>query len=276
MCHELVGVAGRLRSLFGMAPDAPFQARVVGVNHFTWLLDFWLDGQNGYRLLDQHLSAHPLSLPFAGALPATPQSVFEDRLQLKLWLYQTYGLLPAAGDRHIAEFLPGILGAETSRGADFGVELTTIEHRRASRARRRAWVEAVVDGAESPRIARSHEALAEITLGLAETREVTHVMNLPNEGQAGNLPRDAIVETMGVISPAGARPIAAGDLPPAVLAVVLPHVLRQEITVEAGLRGDRALALQALASDPMVRNPRDAELLLDDLLRAHARYLPQF
>ena len=74
--------------------------------------------------------------------------MFEDRLQLKLWLYQTYGLLPAAGDRHLAEFMAGLLTPATRNGRDFGVELTTIEQRRAARDRRRAWVEAVVDGAE--------------------------------------------------------------------------------------------------------------------------------
>ena len=50
----------------------------------------------------------------------------------------------------------------------------------------------------------------------------------------------------------------------------------QEMTVEAGLRGDRALALQVLATDPLVRDFAVSGPLLDDLLRAHAALLPQF
>ncbi|HZU76510.1 MAG TPA: hypothetical protein VFA70_07070 [Dehalococcoidia bacterium] len=276
LCHELPGVMGRLRRLFGLAPEAPYRARLAGVNHFTWLLDFQLGGRDGYRMLDSYLAEHPQRLPYEGDLPGTPSSVFEDRLALKLWLYRTHGLLPAAGDRHLAEFLPGILSPTLGRGAVFGIELTTIEHRRAARARRRAWVEAVAIGAETPEPARSQEKLAEFTLALAEGREATHVLNLPNQGQAANLPREAVVETMGVIGPGGAHPIASGDLPPAVRALVLPHVLRQELTVEAGLRGDRRLALEALASDPLIANPLDAAPLLDELLAAHAAYLPQF
>lgn len=276
MCHELVGVGRRLRHILGMEPEAPFWARVAGVNHFTWLLDFSLEGRPGYPRLDRYLAEHPLLLPYRGELPGTPASVFEDRLQLKLWLYQTYGLLPAAGDRHIAEFMPGLLTAETRQGAFFGVELTTIEHRRGARQRRRAWVEAVVDGGEPPRLQRSGEKLADLALAVATGAETTHVMNLPNEGQTGNLPRDAIVETIGVLGPGGARPVTAGDLPPAILALVYPHVLRQELIVEAGLAGDRRLALQALASDPLIRNPVDAAPLLDELLDVHAEFLPQF
>lgn len=46
--------------------------------------------------------------------------------------------------------------------------------------------------------------------------------------------------------------------------------------MEAGLRGDRGLALQVLATDPLVRDFAASEPLLDDLLRAHAPLLPQF
>ncbi len=276
MCHELVGVGRRLRRIFDMEPEAPFRARVVGINHFTWLLDFWLDGRPGYPRLDRYLAENPLSLPYEGDLPGTPASVFEDRLQLKLWLYRTYGLLPAAGDRHLAEFMPGLLTPETRHGGAFGVELTTIEHRLGARKRRRTWVEAVVDGAEPPRLQRSGEKLADLALAVAGGGEATHVMNLPNEGQAGNLPRDAIVETIGVLGPGGVRPSTAGDLPPAILALVYPHILRQELVVKASLTGDRGLALQALASDPLVRNPADAAPLLDELLAAQAEFLPQF
>jgi len=42
------------------------------------------------------------------------------------------------------------------------------------------------------------------------------------------------------------------------------------------LRGDHGLALQVLASDPLIRDLAIAGPLLDELLRAHSAYLPQF
>jgi 6-phospho-beta-glucosidase len=53
-------------------------------------------------------------------------------------------------------------------------------------------------------------------------------------------------------------------------------VLNQELIVEAALTGDRKLALQALLNDPLVRDFRTAPRMLDELLAAHADYLPQF
>jgi 6-phospho-beta-glucosidase len=44
----------------------------------------------------------------------------------------------------------------------------------------------------------------------------------------------------------------------------------------AALDGDRQLALQAMVNDPLLPDLHTAKALLDDLLAAHAAYLPQF
>lgn len=102
------------------------------------------------------------------------------------------------------------------------------------------------------------------------------IVNLPNQGQIDNLPREAVVETLAVVGPAGANPISVGALPPGVLGTIYPHVINQELLVDAALTGDRKLALQALVGDPLVRDFRTAPQLLDELLTAHADLLPQF
>jgi alpha-galactosidase/6-phospho-beta-glucosidase family protein len=48
------------------------------------------------------------------------------------------------------------------------------------------------------------------------------------------------------------------------------------LIAQAALNGDRQLALQAMVNDPLVGNLKIAQALLDELLEAHARYLPQF
>jgi alpha-galactosidase/6-phospho-beta-glucosidase family protein len=58
--------------------------------------------------------------------------------------------------------------------------------------------------------------------------------------------------------------------------VVLPHVLRQEMTVEAGLSGDRDKALTILATDPLVQDLDSAKDMLDEMLEANRKWLPQF
>lgn len=273
LCHELLGVRGTLMRLFDAAAD-DFEIRVAGINHLIWLLDLKIRGQDGFRMLREHLDA-------GGAVPlkttsAGPRAAFQDNWQVKLALWEMYGALPAAGDRHVAEFFPFFLTAATHAGADYGVLLTTIEHRAEIGRAARAQVEAWLAGTEPLPIERSVEEAADIIAAVANGRSTRAIVNLPNRGQIDNLARDAVVETLGEVGAAGAHALTAGPLPPGVLRTVYPHVLNQELTVEAALAGDRQLALQALAGDPLVRDFRSAPRLLDELFQAHARYLPQF
>jgi 6-phospho-beta-glucosidase len=61
-----------------------------------------------------------------------------------------------------------------------------------------------------------------------------------------------------------------------VLSTVQQHVTNQEMIAVAAMEGDRKLALQAMAHDPLVPSLQTAKSLLDDLLEAHREFLPQF
>ena len=78
------------------------------------------------------------------------------------------------------------------------------------------------------------------------------------------------------MGPSGTRGIYVGGLPKGVIATLQHRIVQQELTVDAALTGDRSTALQALLADPMIPSIEVAENLLDDLLKAHADYLPQF
>jgi alpha-galactosidase/6-phospho-beta-glucosidase family protein len=272
LCHELFGVRGGLMRMFGAAVE-DFEMRVAGVNHLIWLLDLKIGGRDGFAMVREYTAG-------GRAVPTRPSrgawsEPFEDHWRLKLALFEAYGYLPAAGDRHLAEFFPYFLTEATHCGADFGVQLTTIEHRRQQVAMARDKVHAAIGG-ELPPLERSQEASADIISAVANGRSVRTIVNLPNVGQIDNLPRAAVVETLAEIGAAGAQPLGVGELPPGVLGTVQPHVTNQEMIVEAALKGDRQLALQALLNDPLTRDFCAAPRMLDELLAAHAAYLPQF
>lgn len=273
LCHEVFGTRRVLNQLFAEAGDA-LEFQVAGINHLIWLLDARIGALDALDLLRRHIGG-------GGAIPLKPvngphMQPFQDRWTLKLALFEQYGVLPAAGDRHLAEFFPYFLDDASERGAAYGVQRTIVAHRRsmmeAARAQTRAWIE----GAAELPLERSEEEVADIVAAVANGRTHRAVVNLPNKGQIANLPRDAVIETLGMVGPNGAFGVSAGDLPPGVLTTVLPHVLNQEMIVDSALTGDRTLALQALLADPLVRDFRTAPKLLDDLLRAHAAHLPQF
>jgi alpha-galactosidase len=102
-------------------------------------------------------------------------------------------------------------------------------------------------------------------------------LNMLNNGQIENLPRDIFVETPAMVDGSGGvYPLAMGHLPKPLAAFCRRDIDQMELTVEAGATGNRNLVLQAMLLDPVVDSVRNAEAALDDLLRVHAQYLPQF
>lgn len=272
LCHELFGVRGAMMRMFDANVD-DFEMRVAGINHLIWLLDFTIRGQDGMQMVRQFVAdGRPLPLPPSRGPWHEP---FVDHWQLKLALMDAYDALPAAGDRHLAEFFPYVLTDAAHQGADFGVGLTTIDHRRQMVAQARENVQAAIAGELAP-LQRSPEATADIISAVANGRSVRTIVNLPNIGQIDNLPRDAVVETLAEIGSAGAQPLTVGPVPLGVLSTLQPHVTNQEMIALAALEGDRRLVLRALVNDPLVGSLATARALLDDLIAAHAAYLPQF
>jgi alpha-galactosidase len=99
---------------------------------------------------------------------------------------------------------------------------------------------------------------------------------MPNDGQIGNLPAGAIVETPALIGPFGVRPLAMGSLPPAIAATLEQRIRQQELTVQAALTGDRAVLRQALLADALVDSHDGAVALQEEMLRTQRAHLPQF
>ena len=74
----------------------------------------------------------------------------------------------------------------------------------------------------------------------------------------------------------GITPIAMGDLPKAFLGITHHVINWQELTVDAALSGDVKLLYQALLACPYVHDMDAARVIMDELLQAHAEYMPQF
>lgn len=277
LCHELGNVLRFLQTLFQVEDPADLQYSVAGINHLIWLVELRIRGEDGFELLRRYLQEHGAYAHIPSVLPGTSESVFQDRYAVKFELFKTFGALPAVNDRHISEFFPYFLTPEAQFGAPYGVELTTMVHRYERVGRERAAVQAMVEGEQQIALKKTKEEIAEILAALITRKDEVHVLNLPNRGQIGDLPAGAVVETLGVVGAQGACGLAVGALTPGVLSTLSRHVLVQEITVDAALKGDRDLALQALLMDPLtVRNFADARAMMDELLAANARYLPQF
>jgi alpha-galactosidase len=287
LCHELFGAMGWLTGLLGLESRHDFDVVAAGVNHCIWILKLTIKetGEDALALLRQYLK-HPNAFVrkqqkrLKGTRAKEQLALAHThggRQLVKSSLFEVYGALPAAGDRHVAEFFPFFLTQEADAGGKWGVHLTTVEERRTR------WqpgalksCKDMLSGKTPIELRRSGETVSLIIDALSGGKPFVDVMNLPNKEQISNLPRQAVVETMAIADSTGVRGIAVGELPLGVLNQIMRHVLNQELTVEAALTGDRDLVLQAMLNDPLVRKIEDAKKMTEELLEANRRRLPQF
>ena len=101
-------------------------------------------------------------------------------------------------------------------------------------------------------------------------------LNLLNEGHITNLQQDVFVEVPAVVDASGIHGLGVGQLPQPLAAFCQRDIDQMRLIVEAGVHGDRRLALQAMLLDPVVDSVRVAEQVLDGMLEAQKKYLPQF
>jgi alpha-galactosidase len=274
LCHEYMGVCRHLSNLFNV-DESKIHARVGGINHLTWILDLKIDGRAAFPEF-----SHMANRILAGDLlvDADETSSFADHFKVKSNLFQIYGALPAAGDRHIAEFFPFFLTDKTDRGGDFGIARTNIEERYQWYEMAKALIHGLLNGdlPLEPHIKdTSGEVANRIISALLGGDPYSGPMNLPNQGQILNLPMDIVVETFARIDAVGVHPISLGALPVGIDAVIQRHVHNQELVVEAAITGNRSLALRALVNDPMITNLDNATAMLDEMIAANHQFIPR-
>ncbi|MDD2868312.1 alpha-galactosidase [Neomegalonema sp.] len=228
------------------------QANVLGVNHFTFVDRAFVGGED---MLPAYL-AFAAEHRAKGWRPAPldpeneVQRYFEDVNRVKFDLAARFGIAAAAGDRHLAEFLPASWYLGDNEGWGFG--LTPVSWRRKDRDARRAAAREAQQTNEAPPLrAASEEALVAQIRALTRGETLVVNANLPNRGQLEGFAPGTIVETNALFSGLGVQAVAAGRLPPAVEALVKPHADRQNAVLAAVLAEDAPTLEGLFLSDPL-------------------------
>lgn len=282
-CHEVFGtqhlLSFVLRDETGETPSHrdDIEVNVLGVNHFTWIDRASYRGLDLMPLYDAFARAHSETGYERSELGFDPTSFFSSSERVKIDLYLRYGIVAAAGDRHLAEFCPSAWYLkDPATVASWGFALTPVAWRVRRQAElrelQRRWFERVEP---VPLAASGEEGVRQIK-ALCGLGPLTTNVNLPNRGQVEGLPLGAVVETNCRLSLDSVRPISAGRLPVAVETMVSRHALQQEGVVRAALSGDRGLAFSVFLNDPQlaVLGLADARALFDRMADATKAYLP--
>jgi alpha-galactosidase len=98
-------------------------------------------------------------------------------------------------------------------------------------------------------------------------------VNAPNDGACPQLPAGALLELPAVATGRGFRTMQVGEIPAGLAALLNRRIGVIELTVEAALRGDQRLFVEAVLADGSMTDPQQASQMVDELLRAQDAYI---
>ncbi len=272
LCHGLFSTYGLIKRLL-QVEEKDISVRFGGINHFFWLLNFKVKGEDGYPLLLKKLKGISLNEALDRAPRDTPRIHDFDLCEE---LLKQYGMLTYNEDRHTCEYFPAYL-TDKAMLKRFKLVRTTVEERKLMLDKNRGYTLKLTSG-EKEIPPRSRETAMDIMKAFVTNTPFVDVVNLPNVGQIDNLPRGAVVETLGLVDSSGFAPIGIGSMPEPLRSLLESHCQVQKMTLEAALTGNKELALKALMLDPACSKlpPSDIRKMGEELLAATKEYLPQF
>ncbi len=290
-----IGVCDTPREQFLHIADAlgiPFEAAhfdYLGLNHLGWIRSILVDGNDVFgdvmasdETLDRAYPTPLFSKPFLRELSLLPTE----------YLYYYYSPAEAVRETAAAGNTRGLLIRQLtdrlmrtvleSGGDEDGILSaydSYLAHRNASymaietgSTLEDARVEAARDGLYQSAAGYERIALDVMVAIHANKRRVMPV-DVANCGAVRDLDSDTAVEVPCVIDANGPRPLAAGSLPDAIRGLLLQVKEYERITVKASLEGSRALAVDALTANPLVKRRELAETIVDEYRAAHSPWL---
>lgn len=238
----------------------------AGLNHFHWHRVFDQEGKEITEQLIDHINEKN---------GGTPANIFQAEFSLEL--LHTMKLLPCGYHRYYyaeKEMLEHSIEAFQKGG-------TRAEQMKAVEAR-------LFEIYKNPDLNKKPEELSkrggafysdaacECISAIYNNKGIHMVVSTKNKGAIPCLNADAIVEVSSIISAKGAEPIAWGEMGAFERGQLQIMKAMEECTIEAALSGDYGMVLQAFTINPLIQKGVKAKQVLDELLVAHEKYLPQF
>lgn len=283
-CHEVFGtqrllanVLDEIKGIKDVKRDE-IKVNVVGINHFTWLTSAQYKNIDLFPLYREFCDKHAKTGYDRKTDDNWMNNFFRSEEMVKMDLFLRYGIIAAAGDRHLAEFCDKewyLDSPERVKQMHFG--LTPVSWRKENLKERLERSEKLRSGETEFEIKdNGEEGVQQIRALLGLCDLVTNV-NIPNMGQIPNLPIGAVVETNAAFRANSLQPIMAGNIPDEIYTLISRIVGEQELIVEAGLERDLEKAFKAFISDPLVNLGIDkARELFDEMINNTKKYLGGF
>jgi alpha-galactosidase len=273
LCHSVQGTAFELARDLGL-DLADLRYRAAGINHMAFYLDLEVRDGAGWR------SLYPALLDGyrAGRIPL--ESHWNPRCPnlVRYEVMAHFGYFVTESSEHFAEYVPWFIKSHRPDLIE-SFRIPLDEYPKRCEEQISAWgtqAEAL-RAAERIEHRASNEYAATIMDSIVTGTPAVIYGNVANQGFIPQLPTGAAVEVPCLVDANGIQPTVVSDLPPHLVALMRTNLNVQELTVQALLTENRDHIHHAAMLDPHTAaelDLRQIRALVDDLLHAHADWLP--
>ena len=188
---------------------------ITGINHFTWISKAMYKDKNILDYLDEFFSNHKNGYYERGKEDDYLNDPFAYNNILKYDMYKKYRVLPAAGDRHLAEFLSNNWYLSSPENAKkWGFNLTHVDFRIKQYEERVKESKLIADNKLPIVLEKSNEEAVELIEAIVGCRKmISNVNFINNTNQVDYLPTYSIVETNCIFENDKVEPLKSGDIP---------------------------------------------------------------
>jgi len=266
LCH---GVQTTLDLITGYAGVKKEEIDFIaaGINHMAWFLKLEHNGQDLYPILREKFEK--------------PEYYVNEKVRGEVFRHFGYFMTESTG--HLSEYVPWFRKNKKALDTycdqpDFGgASGAYYKYCRMLDEKFRTTDPLSI---ESKKLEpRSAEYCSYIIEALETGRTFRFNGNVRNDSFITNLPNGCCVEVPVYADKTGLHATTVGDLPPQCAALNMTNVLVQGLAVEAAIKGDPELAMQAIAMDPLtaaVLTLHEIREMTREMLEAESKWLPQF
>lgn len=240
-CHEVFHAEEFLACVAKEEMGIPLPTRhdmtidASGINHFTWITEARLGDVDLMKLLPKFIEKW-YNIGYCEQ-PGNPPDAFRGDNpflygnKVKMDLFRRYGVLAAAGDRHLVEFIAKNRYIKSRQSADEWLyHFTSVDYRREDLRRKLMESEAIARGEKPITPTRSSEELIELMKAILGFGKIVSNANTVNHGQVAGLPIGSVVEVNHVFDKNSVKPIMTNPLPGPVLQMVAQNAENIENT----------------------------------------------
>lgn len=272
LCHGEIHGEHQIADALGI-PHEELDFVCAGINHQTWYISI---KHNGVEQLDKLLEAYE------------KHPVYSVQEKVRIDILKRFGYYSTESNGHLSEYLAWYRKRpdEIKDWIDLSswINGETGGYLRVTREAREYFDEEYdqllsEEPANFDTVNRSAEHGSYIVEALELRRPYRGHFNVMNNGAITNLPDESVVEVPCYVDGNGISVPQVGDLPVACAAVCSQSIWVQKLSVLAAVNGDVQMLKQAALMDPLtgaVLNPPEVWTLIDEMLEAQAKWLPQY